>query len=316
MKTVRLEPVAETIYRPVPSRIDIAPHGFVQYLDHMGSDETIVEAARTSTGKGFISWEPYERCEGCGAVRDAGDARTGGSQFCDHQWKPYPRGDHGILEYMYKNRHETPAEMPVIRTLWKAPIFVFRQLHRHRAASYNEASARYMQLPNDFYAPKLEEVLGQSKTNKQGSEGALHPHAAGNFLVSLEDEQKSAYREYEQALKDGIAPETARMVLPNTIYSVCMIQMNLRMDLHMLGLRDDSHAQGITQEYARAQAAFTQALFPRWYALYEEYTKYAVRLSRSETMLLRGILSNCAGPTDSSPQWSDEAKALMKRLTR
>ena len=109
------------------------------------------------------------------------------------------------------------------------------------------------------------------------------------------------------------------MNLPVSIYSVCMIQMNLRMDLHLLGLRDDSHAQGITQEYARAQAAFTQALFPRWYALYEEYTKYAVKLSRSEAALLKQLLKRADhGGSDSTfmnPNWSPEATALVRRLT-
>lgn len=314
--TLSLHPNVETIWRPSQRRIDIPPYGFVQYLDHMGTDETIVEAARTSTGKGFISWEPYKRCEDCGAVpslmpnvptycREAGKS---------HTWKEFSRGDHGILEYMYKNRHETPAEMPVLRTLWKAPILTFRQLHRHRAASYNEQSARYMQLPNDFYTPRPEDVKRVSKTNKQGSGGPLPQRIVDGFLAQMTAEQQVWYERYGRAIADGIAPEMARMNMPVSMYSTCMVQMNLRMDLHMLGLRDDSHAQGITQQYAQAQAKFTQALFPRWYALYEEYTKHAVRLSRTEAQDLKTLLMELRdlGP---GTKLSTEQAVLYKKLT-
>lgn len=306
---VRVFSCPESVRRPNPRFIHIPPHGWVQYADHMGSDETIVEAARTSTGKGFISWEPYKRCEKCGFVSDMNVGQCCSSP----QPKEYPRGDNGILEYLYKNRHETPAEMPVIRTIWKAPIFVFRQVHRHRAGSYNEQSARYMQLPNDFYAPHPDEVRAQSKTNKQGSEGRLDGIALP-FVQSLTEEQTRAYEKYEAAISTGVAPETARMYLPNTIYSVCMIQMNLRMDLHMLGLRDDSHAQGITQQYAQAQAAFTKALFPRWYALYEEYTKYAVRLSRTEAKLVKSWLEQATLTVGHGSEVELELERLLERF--
>ena len=287
----------ETVRRPEPRTINIPPFGFVRYVDHMGSDERVIEAARTSTGKGFVSWEPYERCEYCDLIRDPTDVAV---RLCaldapaGHTWKKFPKGDLGILEYLWKNHHSTPFEMSVICTLWKAPILVFRQLHRHRSASYSEASARYMQLPNDFYVPKPDDVKGKSATNKQGSDGTLSKGIVDNFLRATEDEQTKAYESYEAALHEGIAPETARMNLPVSIYSVCMVQMNLRMCLHMLGLRDDTHAQGITQEYARAQAAFVKALFPRVYAAYEEFTKYGVHLSRSEAAEVKRVFSHIA----------------------
>lgn len=307
---------AELVRRPDVRRIDIAPGGFVQYLDHMGSDETIIDAARTSTGKGFLSWDPYWRCDLCGHW---GTKHQVGGLECvwpkEHVLKEFPRGDNGLLEYMYKNKHETPAEMPVYRVLIKAPILYWRQRHRHRAASYNEQSARYMQLPSDFYAPRPEEVLGVSKSNKQGSAGEIPLDKVNEFLRDVEDHQKSTYALYEKWLKFGIAPETARQELPVSIYSVGIAQTNLRMGLHHLGLRDDAHAQNITQQYARAEAAFVQALYPRWYALYEEYTKYSVKLSRTEAALLKGVLKNSVGPTDDAPQWSAEVEALVRRLT-
>jgi thymidylate synthase (FAD) len=314
--TIRLEPVTERIYRPVPNRIEIPPHGFVQYLDHMGTDETIVEAARTSTGKGFISWDAYKRCEKCGFWGATEQSRqildttpcTSGGLSREHKLKEFPRGDNGILEYMYKNKHETPAEMPVYRVLIKAPILYWRQRHRHRAASYNEQSARYMQLPGDFYAPQPHEVLGVSKSNKQGSAGEIPLEHVQEFLKDVENHQKSTYALYDKWLGFGIAPETARQELPVSIYSVGIAQTNLRMGLHHLGLRDDSHAQNITQQYARAEAAFVQALFPRWYSLYEEHTKYAVTLSRSERERLKTMLN----PEDLSDD--EVTKGIWKKV--
>lgn len=276
---------------PEPSRIDVLNAGFVQYLDHMGSDEDIVAAARTSTGRGFVSWEPYERCEKCEAT-----SLDGFTTYCEpgkapHELKKFPRGDLGILEYLYKNRHYSPFEMCVGKFLIKAPILFFRQLHRHRASSFNEASARYMQLPNEFYVPRPDEVKGQSKTNKQGSEGALDPEYVQQFIDVVQDEQRHAYDHYDAAIAEGIAPEMARINLPVSIYSVCVVQMNLRMLLHMLSLRDDSHAQGLTQEVVReGMVPFVKALWPRTYALYEEYTKHSVTLSRSEVDEMKALL--------------------------
>lgn len=275
---------------PGDGYIPVLNNGFVKYLDHMGGDEDVIAAARTSTGRGFVSWDPYRRCKKCDAI--GFDVNTNViSRYCEHDWQQFPRGDLGLLEYLYKNRHMTPFEMCVGKFLVKAPIIFFRQLHRHRAASYNEMSGRYMQLPNDFYVPRHEDVKGQSKTNKQGSEGELGFEVANDFVGRAENQQRIAYAHYENNLKAGVAPELARMNLPVSINSVCVVQMNLRMLLHMLGLRDDDHAQGLTQEVAQAFAQFAKALWPRTYALYEEHTKHAVTLSRSEVAALRFILN-------------------------
>ncbi len=277
---------------PGDGYIPVLNNGFVKYLDHMGGDEDVIEAARTSTGRGFVSWEPYQRCEKCeltGSLSSVPVASLHASP-CDHQWKAFPRGDNGLLEYLYVNRHMTPFEMCVGKFLVKAPIIFFRQLHRHRAASYNEMSGRYMQLPDDFYMPRPEDVKGKHATNKQGSGEKLEDWVVKTFLEDMSWGQQEAYSDYKQALDKGVAPELARMNLPVSINSVCVVQMNLRMLLHMLGLRDDGHAQGLTQEVAQAFAQFAKAIWPRTYALYEEHTKYAVTLSRSEAEEMKALL--------------------------
>lgn len=286
--------------------------GYVQYLDHMGGDEDVVAAARTSTGRGFVSWEPYERCEKCGRT---GSPLTGDcvAPQLAHDRKAFPRGDAGILEYLYVNRHMTPFEMCVGKFIVKAPIIFFRQLHRHRAASYNEMSARYTQLPNDFYVPRTDEVKRQSKSNKQGSEGELSPSVVEGFIEDVQREQQAAYEAYENNIADGIAPEMARINLPVSINSVCVVQMNLRMLLHMLGLRDDSHAQGLTQEVCRGIAEFARVLWPRTYALYEEHTKYAKLFSRSELVMLNKML---AEPDADKVGDRDLYDAMMKLVAK
>src|SRR5215218_6612456 len=113
---------------PVPS------HGFVRLVDYMGSDQSIVQAARVSYGAGTKS------------VRE----------------------DRGLIRYLLRHDHTTPFEMVVLKFHVKAPIFVIRQWHRHRMASINEESARYSIMREEFHEPSVEDVALQSKDNKQG----------------------------------------------------------------------------------------------------------------------------------------------------
>lgn len=296
------------------TRISVLDKGFVQLLDHMGSDEDVVAAARTSTGRGFVSWEPYQRCERCALTGSLESTPMSPlhANACFHEFKHFPRGDAGILEYLYKNRHMTPFEMCVVKVLVKAPIFVLRQWHRHRAQSINEMSARYTQLPDEFYVPTEAEVKGQSASNKQGSAGELPADVADDFIKSSIAKQTIAYEDYERDIGRGVSRELARINLPVAVYSTQVVLMNLRMALHFLGLRDDSHAQGQMQAYGAAFATIIQQLWPRTYALYEEHTKYAKTFSRSELDLLNKMMTGL--------QWSDEDKAnydaMMKLVSK
>ncbi|MDP3768298.1 MAG: FAD-dependent thymidylate synthase, partial [Dehalococcoidia bacterium] len=90
--------------------IKVLDHGYVRLVDSMGTDESIVEAARISTGRGFESWKPYQRCKGCADVFPLAEravVRCG----CGEGFEHFPRGDLGILDYLYRNRHTTPFEM-------------------------------------------------------------------------------------------------------------------------------------------------------------------------------------------------------------
>lgn len=113
-------------------RFKILDHGYVKYIDSMGHDETVIEAARMSSGKGFIDWDSVKECRRC-KIRFAGHQPVYGyncnNGTQEHDWKKLP-GDASLLEFLYMNRHMTPFEMGELCIEVKAPIFVFREWHR------------------------------------------------------------------------------------------------------------------------------------------------------------------------------------------
>lgn len=177
-------------------------------LDYMASDEIVARTARVSTGGG-----------------DALDAER------DEQ------RDTGLIRYLMRNRHGTPFESCVFRFRIEGPIFVFRELMRHRIASYNETSGRYRELEPVFYAPTRSRRLRQ-----EGAAGHYQLVAArpGDLLVvqdALEDVARVAWRSYRRQLDQGIAREVARMCLPLNIYSSLVMTVNARSLMNLLSLR-------------------------------------------------------------------------------
>jgi thymidylate synthase (FAD) len=224
----------------------ILDHGYVDLVEHWGSDERIIEAARMSVDKGFISWEPYEG---------------------------HPKGDAGLLRHLYMNNHSTPFEMAGLIIEVKAPIFVFREWHRHRTQSYNEMSARYIPLPDENYMPSGDRLfanLHSANKQAQGTGASLTPATAARWLESLDDLYIHAQRVYEQGIAAGIPKELARLPVPVARYSRMRASANLRNWLGFLTLRDHPAAQWEIREYAHEVANIIQSLFPRTYALFEE----------------------------------------------
>ena len=112
--------------------INVLDHGYIKLIAFMGTDESIIEAARMSTNKGFISWEK----------------------------------DAPLLDYLYRNEHSSPFESCELVVEMMMPIFVCRELVRHRTFSYNELSARYTKMPNLHYLPEKDRIKKQSKITK------------------------------------------------------------------------------------------------------------------------------------------------------
>lgn len=224
------------------TRASVLDHGYVELVETWGSDERIIEAARMSTQKGFEGWGP----------KDDGSA-----------------GDEKLLAYLWNNKHATPFEMAGMTIEVKAPIFVFREWHRHRTQSYNEMSARYAPLPEEFYVPSDERMAGGaiSKTNKQGSADGLVDYVAGVAQQTIRETSEAAFVAYRDLLERGVARELARLVLPVNTYSRMRASANLRNWLAFLTLRIDVKAQWEIRQYAGVVAQLIAERFPRTYAL-------------------------------------------------
>jgi thymidylate synthase (FAD) len=233
---------------PIWNEKKVLDHGFVRLVDYLGGDQLIVDSAR-------ISYAKLNNTDADGNTK--------------------------LINYLMKNHHTSPFESVVFTFHVKMPLFVARQWVRHRTARLNEVSARYTELPSDFYIP--EKWRAQSKVNKQGSvEG--HGDAAWHEARSaiLKNTCEANYKTYQNMLEDGVAREMARFVLPVNIYTECYWQMDLKNLFHFLKLRLDSHAQYEIQVYGQAMAQIVKTVVPLAYNAFEEHMLYAKTLSRTE----------------------------------
>ncbi len=268
----------------------VLDHGYVQLIDSMGTDETIIEAARMSTGKGFRAWDAGTRCTRCGLD----DRAIISNETCNgetHEWLKEP-GDAKLLDFLYKNYHHTPFEMCELALEVQAPIMVFREWHRHRTQSFNEFSARYAQMPNLHYLPEPSRIQRQSTANKQGSAEAFPELAAVGIIHDLGDEQDGVYKTYEELIEQGVAKEVARLNTPGSRYSKMRVKTDLRNWFGFLNLRLRPNAQWEIRQFANAVAAIIKTIWPRSYALFEEYDLNGARLSATEVTLVKKMLGN------------------------
>jgi len=254
---------------------EVLDHGYVELVEHWGSDERIIEAARMSTQKGFKGWGP--KCSKCGlsmvALSRGGfsqaDYERGAQKDCDHD-AAVP-GDEKLLKYLWDHKHATPFEMAGLTIEVKAPIFVFREWHRHRTQSYNEMSARYIPLPDENYVPTAERLRPSGDTNKQAQGTvAFDAERADRWLVNLSSLYALIEATYQAGLKAGVPKEVARVLLPVGRYSIMRASANLRNWLGFLKLRCDPAAQWEIRQYANAIAEIVAAKFPRTYTLAKE----------------------------------------------
>lgn len=242
-------------------RVPILDHGYLQVVDSWGSDQAIVEAARMSTGKGFLGWDPGP-CPGCD-----GD----GCASCG--WRGSHPGDARLLRYLYDHKHATPFEMAGLTFEVQAPIFVFREWHRHRVPfGYNEMSARYTPLPDLNYVPTVERLMiNAGGTNRQaGTVPDARPltrDAAEAFRANLIRHYSECEALYRCALADGVPKELARVHLPVGRYSRMRATGNLRGWLGFLSLRLNANAQWEIRQYANAVSGAVADTFPRTWSL-------------------------------------------------
>lgn len=213
-------------------KIDVLDHGFVRLVDAMGNDLSVVRAARVS----------YDA-----------DWRAGEDEGKDEK----------LIAYLMKNRHTTPFEAVTFTFEVKAPIFIFRQWHRHRTWSYNEVSARYTELDEGFYLPDAKMVGCQAQANKQVRDITGHESEQAKIAVQIIDDHcQTAFARYKGLLEMGIPRELARSVLPVAAYSRMFATVNLHNLLTFLRLRLHSHAQYEIRVYAQALRELAGSVCP------------------------------------------------------
>jgi thymidylate synthase (FAD) len=205
----------------------------VEILEVMGNDLTVVNAARVSFSKES-------------AVFDEKDSK--------------------LVKYLATHNHISPFFHPQIRMRLKMPIFVAREWFRHTVGfARNEVSRRYVDTLPEIYVPT--ELRERDKNLKQGSkENAIADNA--EVTKVLEDCLTSSVGCYQSLLDSGVAPEMARLVLPQTMYTEFIETASLYAYARLCKLRLDPHAQKEIQMYAEAIGVELRKHFPvSWDAL-------------------------------------------------
>jgi thymidylate synthase (FAD) len=198
------------------------------YIDHMGSDLSVVNAARVSFGKSHTEFDP---------VRDT-----------------------KLINYLAKHKHISPFGHCFASFHVKAPIFVARQLVKHQYLRWNEVSRRYVDDEPDFYMPDV--WRGKAENIKQGSAGVVSTQSDPNFV------NYTALRTYNEMLAEGVAPEMARMVLPTSQLTEWIWSGSLDAFADMCRLRCASDTQYETRLVADDISKKMSELFPvSWSAL-------------------------------------------------
>ena len=192
--------------------------------------------------------------------------------------------DRGLIRYLLRHKHTTPFEMIEFKFSVKLPIFIARQMIRHRTANINEYSGRYSMMKDEFYKPDLDNVRQQSSTNKQGGIGSIQENDANDFLSKIDVVCTQAYEEYEKAIQNGVAREQARMLLPVNLYTEWYWKVDLHNLLHFLALRCDSHAQWEIRVFADAMLELIKPIVPWTIEAWEDYHDHrgAIRLTKLE----------------------------------
>lgn len=241
----------------------------VEYIDHLGDDITVVNAARVSMDK-ESDWEYGEYCEDCN----------------DHHGPYLSEKDQKLIKYLATHNHFTPFTHPVIQVRETVPIFVARQRFKHQIGfTYNEVSRRYVDDTPEFYTPDVWRSRPEGSVKQGSGDGVIKPDMMkdvlyvnrtyeGNFgdlegyWFGYEDIIRLCCDWYENAIENGVAPEQARMVLPQSMYTSYYCTGSLSAFARAYRLRHDSHAQKEIRDLADQWDEIIRPLYPHsWSAL-------------------------------------------------
>lgn len=255
---------AEILTRPAVPELDtllgkplkVLDDGFVRVVDYMGSDESIVQAARVSYGKGTKK------------VTE----------------------DRGLIRYLLRHQHTTPFEMCEIKFHVRVPMDCWRQWIRHRTANVNEYSTRYSLAIDASQRTPEGEWRMQSKDNKQGSEGFFEAEQGKAFTARELELQNFARTVYEERVNAGMAREQARKDLPLSTYTEAYWKVDLHNLLHFLWLRMDAHAQYEIRMYAKT---IGEEIVAKWvpfaWQAFLDYKVNASALSAIELAIIQAL---------------------------
>jgi thymidylate synthase (FAD) len=258
------ETEAEHLVRPRVAALDeilgdkfkALDDGFVRVVDYMGSDVSIVQAARVSYGKG--TKKVHE--------------------------------DRGLIRYLLRHRHSTPFEMCEIKFHVRVPMDCWRQWIRHRTANVNEYSTRYSVAIDASQTTPLNAWRVQARGNRQGSEGCLDAEQGKRLSDQEHEFQNLARKIYEVRLETGVAREQARKDLPLSTYTEAYWKMDLHNLLHFLSLRMDDHSQWEIRQYARI---IGEEIVARWcpvtWEAFLDYRMDSLALTRLEIEIIDAV---------------------------
>ena len=229
--------------------------GFVKLLDVMGDDEEVENSARISYGEG---------------TRKVNQTRN-------------------LIRYLMRHKHTSPFEMCEVKFHLKLPIFIMRQLVRHRTANLNEYSGRYSVMSDEFYLPEDDYLAKQSTTNNQGRGEVLENK--GLLQFEFNRIYDGAAMAYQVLLEHDLSREVARALLPVANYTECIWKIDLHNFFHFVKLRADSHAQREIRDYADAMYELVKPNFPICCEAFEDYMRDAVTFSRKEMEVIKDNLN-------------------------
>ena len=236
--------------------IEIHDLGFVKLLDVMGDDQEVENAARISYGEG---------------TRKVSQTRN-------------------LIRYLMRHKHTSPFEMCEVKFHLKLPIFVMRQLVRHRTANLNEYSGRYSVMSDEFYLPEGDYLAKQSTTNNQGRGGSLK-HSQGLLQFEFNRIYDGAAMAYHVLLENELSREVARAVLPVANYTECIWKIDLHNLMHFLSLRFDKHAQYEIRVYAELILKIMKKWVPYTYDAFVKHRLDGMSFSEDGLIYVRKLLS-------------------------
>ena len=238
-------------------QVEVLDKGHVDYVDHMGTDLTVCNAARVSfnnESEWGLDFDAIERLKSCPYNKD--DVRM----LKDKDVK--------LIKYLAKHNHWTPFAHPTITLRIKAPVSIRTQFFKHKQGFVeNEISRRYVSYDPEFYVP----IWRTKPTDgaKQGSEDFIEDKTVGSVnSMAYEFVCGEAIKNYNYLIKQGIAPEQARFILPQGMYTEWYWTGSLAAYARFYKQRKDDHAQWEIREYAKAVGKIIQPYFPvSWKAL-------------------------------------------------